>query len=188
VESARREIARRCEYERPFQWLTGLDVVNHHTLSDFRIEHREALDELFSQVLAVLSAEGLITLERVMHDGIKVYANAGQSSFCSKERIEKHLEIARQHVVAMGEPCADVPDVRRRKAQERAGRERQQRLALALKRYESIRADSFHLSAGSAAEVANNPFYVTDKMIWRPQSEARVHARRSEVARHLKPR
>jgi transposase len=84
-----REIARRCEYEPPFQWLTGLDVVNYHTLSDFRIEHRETLDELFSQVLAVLSAESLITLERVMHDGTKVYANAGQSSFCSKERIEK---------------------------------------------------------------------------------------------------
>jgi transposase len=44
-----REIARRCEYEPPFQWLTGLDVVNYHTLSDFRIEHREGLDELFSQ-------------------------------------------------------------------------------------------------------------------------------------------
>jgi hypothetical protein len=72
--------------------------------------------------------------------GTKVYANAGQSSFCSKERIEKHLEIARQHVVAMGEPCADVSDVRRQKAQERARRERQQRLALALNEYESIRA------------------------------------------------
>ena len=108
-----REIARRCEYEPPFQWLTGLDIVNHHSLSDFRIEHREALDELFSQVLAVLSAEGLITLERVMHDGTKIYANAGQSSFCSKERIEKHLEIARQHVVAMGEPCAELSQVQK---------------------------------------------------------------------------
>lgn len=133
-----REIARRCEYEPPFQWLTGLDVVNYHTLSDFRIEHREALDELFSQVLAVLSAEGLITLERVMHDGTKVYANAGQSSFCSKERMEKHLEIARQHVVAMGEPCADVPDVRRRKAQQRARRDREQRLTQALSEYEKV--------------------------------------------------
>ena len=52
--SSAREIARRCEYEPAFQWLTGLGVVNHHTLSDFRIEHREALDELFTQVLAVL--------------------------------------------------------------------------------------------------------------------------------------
>jgi transposase len=79
--SSAREIARRCEYEPPFQWLTGLEIVNHHTLSDFRIEHRAALDELFTQVLAVLGAEGLITLERVMHDGTKVYANAGKRLF-----------------------------------------------------------------------------------------------------------
>jgi transposase len=67
--SSAREIARRTEYEPAFQWLTGLDAVNYHTLSDFRIEYRNELDELFTQVLAVLSSEGLITLERVMHDG-----------------------------------------------------------------------------------------------------------------------
>lgn len=137
--SSAREVARRCEYEPAFQWLTGLVVVNHHTLSDFRIEYREALDELFTQVLAVLNAEGLVTLERVMHDGTKVYANAGKRSFCSRKRIEEHLKIAREHMAAMGEPDADVPDARRRKAQERARREREHRLTHALSEYETVR-------------------------------------------------
>jgi hypothetical protein len=26
------------EYEPGLQWLTGMQVINHHTLSDFRIE------------------------------------------------------------------------------------------------------------------------------------------------------
>jgi hypothetical protein len=82
------------------------------------------LDELFTQVLAVLIGEGLVTLERVMHDGTKVYANAGQRSFCHKKRIEEHLRIAREHLAAMGEPDVDVIVARRRKAQERARRER----------------------------------------------------------------
>jgi len=137
--SSAREIARRCEYEPAFQWLTGLGVVNHHTLSDFRIEHREALDELFTQVLAVLTAENLITLERVMHDGTKVYANAGKSSFCTKKRIEAYLKIAREHVAAMGEPdAAELSEPRRLKASERARREREQRLTHALSEYEKI--------------------------------------------------
>src|SRR3954453_7627743 len=106
VSVSRERIARRCEYEPAFQWLTGLGVINHHTLSDFRIEHREALDELFTQVLAVLSAENLITLERVMHDGTKIYANAGKSSFCTKKRIEAQLKIAREHMARMGPPGA----------------------------------------------------------------------------------
>ena len=137
--SSAREIARRCEYEPAFQWLTGLSVINHHTLSDFRIEHREALNELFTQVLAVLSAEKLITLERVMHDGTKIYANASKKSFCTKKRIEEHLNIAREHVAAMGEPdAAEVPELRRLKARERARREREQRLAHALSEYQNI--------------------------------------------------
>jgi hypothetical protein len=37
-------------------------VVHYHTLSDFRVDHQEALDKLFAQLLAILSREGLITL------------------------------------------------------------------------------------------------------------------------------
>jgi hypothetical protein len=40
-------------------------VVNHHTLSDFRVEHGEALQDLFVQVLAMLTMKKLIALERV---------------------------------------------------------------------------------------------------------------------------
>jgi hypothetical protein len=36
--------------------------IGAHTLSDFRVDHAEALRELFVQVLGLLSAEGLITL------------------------------------------------------------------------------------------------------------------------------
>src|SRR6202167_2092841 len=71
-----REVARRCEFDPAFQWLTGLEEVNYHTLADFRVAKQKELDELFSQVLASLSQEGLITLEPVMQDGTKIKAQA----------------------------------------------------------------------------------------------------------------
>jgi len=74
-----REVAGRCAYEPAFQWLTGLKEVSHHTLSDFRVAHGAALDELFTEALGVLSAEGLVSLERVMHDGTKIRAQAAPS-------------------------------------------------------------------------------------------------------------
>ena len=40
------------------------------------MERQEELDELFTQVLAALSKEGLITLETVMQDGTKIKALA----------------------------------------------------------------------------------------------------------------
>lgn len=48
--SSAREIERQCAYEPAFRWLTGLKTVNHRTLSDFRVEHGAALQDLFAQV------------------------------------------------------------------------------------------------------------------------------------------
>jgi len=76
-----REVARRCEFDPAFQWLTGLDEVNYHTLADFRVEKQKELDVLFTQVLAALSKEGLITLEQVMQDGTKIKTLASTRSF-----------------------------------------------------------------------------------------------------------
>jgi transposase len=99
-----REVARRCEYDPAFQWLTGLDEVNYHTLADFRVQRQQELDELFTQVLAALSKEGLVTLEQVMQDGTKIKAQASVRSYRGEETIREHLERARRRVAEMGDP------------------------------------------------------------------------------------
>src|SRR5213595_555269 len=76
-----REISRRLQYDPAFQWLAGLEVINYHTLSDFRVVFDKELIELFTNSLGVMSAAGLVSLERVMHDGTKVRACAGADSF-----------------------------------------------------------------------------------------------------------
>ena len=86
--SSARELSRMCEYEPGCQWLTGMGAVNHHTLSDFRVEHKEGLDGVFAQVLGLLSAEGLVELKQVTLDGTKVKANAGKDTFRREERVE----------------------------------------------------------------------------------------------------
>jgi len=136
--SSAREIARRCSYEPAFQWLCGLGEINHHTLSDFRVNHDAGLCELFVQVLGVLSSEGLVSLERVMHDGSRIKACAGADSFRREERLKEHLEAARKQVEAMGDARQEGPS-RKRAAQERAVRERQQRLEQALEEVQKVR-------------------------------------------------
>ncbi len=76
-----REIHRRLDYDPAFQWLAGLEVINNHTLSDFRVAYDHPMTELFVNSLGVMSAEGLVSLERVMHDGTKIRACAGADSF-----------------------------------------------------------------------------------------------------------
>ncbi len=139
--SSAREVSRLCGYHPAYQWLTGLDPVNYHDLSDFRVGHQKALDELFVQVLGVLSVEGLITLERVMHDGTKVKACAGVDTFRREQNIQKHLQMARRQVEEMGDPRSEELSRRVRKARERAAREKQQRLELAVAEMEKLRAE-----------------------------------------------
>ena len=138
--SSAREISRRCEYDPAYQWLTGLEVINHHTLSDFRVQHEEALDELFIQVLGVLSHEGLVTLERVMHDGVKIEAGASDKSFRRQGTLERHLESAREVVEKMKEADSEEVSERVVMARERAVRERKERLEAALRELKHMQA------------------------------------------------
>lgn len=131
-----REIERLLEYEPGFQWLCGLDSINHHTLSDFRVKHKKALDELFTQMLALLEKEELLSLECVMHDGTKIRAQAGVDSFRREKTVQEHLERARRVVEGMGDPREDRD--RRQAAQERSARETAERLERAAKELEKI--------------------------------------------------
>ena len=161
--SSAREMARRCEYEPAFQWLCGLEPISYHTLSDFRSEQKAALDDLFVQVLGMLSAEGLITLERVTLDGTKIKANAGGNTFRRQETMEAHLQLAREQVRLMEEQAAAEEQMAKRQvaARRRAARQRQSRLEAALREVERLQQekkedrDSFVARASSTDAEAH---------------------------------
>jgi hypothetical protein len=136
-------VERRCGYDPAFQWLTGMEVVNYHTLTDFRADHAPALDNLFAQLLAVLSSEGLIGLEgAVVHDGTKSEASASGKSFHREPTLRAHLEAARQRVQEMGDPRQEESNAspRATAARERAAREKVEKLEWALKEMEKVQA------------------------------------------------
>ena len=130
------ELERLCTYHDAYRWLRGGVPVNYHTLSDFRSDHDEALDEVFTQLLAVLTQQGLVSLKRVSQDGMRVRASAGASSFRRRGRLEGFLQAAREQVEAVkkqGEAGVDTQrSVRQHKAQQRAAQQRAERIEQAL--------------------------------------------------------
>jgi transposase len=136
--SSARELSRMCDYEPACQWLTAMRPINHHTLSDFRVEGDEELQEIFVQVLGLLSAEGLVEMKRITQDGTKVRAQAGADSFRREQRIREHLELARQQVAAMSSPESEQLSQREILARNRASREKQERLQQALLELEHL--------------------------------------------------
>jgi transposase len=135
-----REVARRCEYEPAFQWLTGMEVVNYHTLADFRVEHEKALDQLFAQLLGVLSSEGLVSLENVVLDGTKVKASASGNSFHREKSLRAHLAAARQRVKEMGDARQEASSPRVAARQRAVAKEKVERLERALEEIKKVQA------------------------------------------------
>jgi len=139
-----RELARRCDRqsgELTFQWICGGVSVNHHTLSDFRVAHVELLDATLTHSVAVLMEEGLVTLDRVAQDGMKVRASAGAASFHRRSTLEKHLEQAREQIETLKQELDADPAAahcRQQAARERAAREQVERLTRALEQLEEI--------------------------------------------------
>ena len=75
-----RALSRMTGWEPGLRWLTGCVEINAHTLSDFRVDDKKRLDELFTGLVTVLRREGLVDLRVVTQDGTKVKAYAGKQS------------------------------------------------------------------------------------------------------------
>ncbi|MGN6366770.1 MAG: IS1182 family transposase [Phycisphaerae bacterium] len=93
-----RKLAELCQSHVAYQWLCGEVNVNYHTLNDFRVGHAQALDALFTQVLGRLMNAGLVRVQRISQDGLRVRASAGSSSFKRQEKLESCLREAKEHL------------------------------------------------------------------------------------------
>ncbi len=138
-----RELDRRCETDIPYLWMLGTVQVNYHTLSDFRVQHGTRLEQLLVDTVAALIDRGIVPLETIAQDGMRVRASAGSSSFRRKPTLEKLQQEAQEHVDRLKREAESEKDrlggdARRKAAAERAARERQERLDEALRQHEQL--------------------------------------------------
>ena len=126
-----RQLTRMCEQHLAYRWLCGGVSMNYHTLSDFRVAHAAVLDQLLAGGVAALVGQGLVALDVLAQDGLRVRAAAGAGSFRRRERLGKLAAAAQARVERLraeleADPAAG--DRRQRAAQQRAAREREERV------------------------------------------------------------
>jgi transposase len=160
-----RALDRLCVEHVAYIWLCGGVTMNHHSLSDFRVQHAAALDALMTQLLGRLHHAGLIAFEHVAQDGIRVRASAGAASFHRQATLEKSLAEAEALLATLragaGPADDEPPTARQRAARERAVRERAERLKAAL-------------AAMPAAQAAKEPTKREHARVSDTDPEARV--------------
>ena len=96
-----REIERRCATDVAFRWLSANTAPDYRSVSRFRRRHLVALDDLFSQVLGLCAAAGLVKLGRVALDGTKLRASASRHKAMSYHRMEARITDIEAQVAAM---------------------------------------------------------------------------------------
>lgn len=131
-----------CKDHNAFKWLCGDVNVNYHTLTDFRTDNRELLDDLLTQSVAVFLNQGMITLERIAQDGIRVRASAGSSSYRRKETLEDNYQLAKlfvQQLISEQEASPNEILDKKKAAELRFAKEKEAKLLQALEQLELLK-------------------------------------------------
>jgi transposase len=129
-----RALERLCERHDAYRWLCGGVSVNYHGLADFRVGCAGLLDRLLSEHLAALMQAGLVDLDTLAQDGVRIRANAGTSSFRREATLEEKLAAAKAVVEELKREVEASPDAsnqRIKAARERAARQRVERIEAA---------------------------------------------------------
>jgi transposase len=122
-----RALERLCENHDAYRWLCGGVSVNHHLLADFRVDCADLLDRLLCEHLAALAKAGLVDLQILAQDGVRVRASAGAASFRREATLDRHLaeaEAVVEHLKREADAGSDASNRRIQAAKERAARER----------------------------------------------------------------
>ena len=88
-----RKLETACKENINFMWLSGMSYPDHNTINRFRgVRLKEALRSVFEEVVKLLAAEGLLSIEEVYTDGTKIEANANKYTFVWKKAIQTNKE------------------------------------------------------------------------------------------------
>ena len=126
-----------------YRWICGGVSVNHHSLSDFRVQQVAFLDRLLTHSVAVLMSQGLVRLQRVAQDGMRVRASAGAASFRRKPKLRQCLQQAQEQIERLRQELEDDPEATKRRqvaARQRAAEDRHRRVAEALEQMAAVEA------------------------------------------------
>ena len=108
-ERSSRVIERRCARDVAYRVIAGGLRPDHAAVARFRARHQKALGGLFSQVLRLLAAEGMVSLGMISLDGTKLAGNAAQRANRTLPQIGKLLAEAAAADAAEDARYGDAP-------------------------------------------------------------------------------
>jgi len=128
-ENSGRRINELCKRDLAYMWICGEVSVNYHTICDFRTQHSTLLQRILTDSITLLHLNGLVKLETIAQDGMRVRAHAGSGSFHRQSSLEESRTLAEAFLKQLDNEDDDEDRNQGQKsARKRAARERLERL------------------------------------------------------------
>jgi transposase len=162
-ERSSRVIEKRRVWDVGYRVIAGGLQPDHATIARFRVRHEAALGGLFTQVLRLLAAEGMVSLGLLSLDGTKLAGNAAQKANRTLPQIEKILAEAAAADAGEDAEGGSPPPVtpralaRRAERRERLARARDRLAAEDAARQDAHRAKQEAWEAAAAAGMRRGP-------------------------------
>jgi len=153
--SSARLIEEYTEEHAAFIWLCGGVKLNYHTIADFRVQY-ELLDGLLTQSVASLAEAGIISLEQVSQDGVRVRANAGDNTFRREGTLTQKYKLAQQLVEDLANEAKKSPSAcksRQEAAKKRAAEEKVERLEAAIQNLKKLQEEKIERKKKKGKEI-----------------------------------
>lgn len=88
-----RKLEAACKENINYMWLSAMNFPDHNTINRFRsLRLKDALRNIFEEVVQLLASEGLLSIEQIYTDGTKIEANANKYTFVWKKAIATNKE------------------------------------------------------------------------------------------------
>ena len=150
-EGSARFLSELIERDNLYRWLAGGLTICHRVLSEFRVLDGDYMERLLVAHVADLMHAGLVTMQTVAQDGMRVRANAGKSSFRRKgtleemeAQVQEQLQVLREE---LDRPSGDSRETRRTARKLRAKAEQLQRIKQAQEERTKLEAQRARRSA-----------------------------------------
>ena len=107
-----RKIEAACKENIHYMWLSAMNFPDHNTINRFRgVRLKNALRNVFEEVVQLLVAEGLLSVEDVFTDGTKIEANANKYTFVWKKAIATNKEKMKKQLTEIWQYAQSVATV-----------------------------------------------------------------------------
>ena len=167
-----REMEKKCREDLAYMYLAEMQTPDHSTLSNFRCQHDEAVQAIFSQTVFLGIESELIDFNHIANDGTKIKGAGSRSQIVSGEKLEskiKKCESLAKEIMEEARKADENHEKARLKKKEAKVRRKLEKLEKAKELYEKAKSGDkekdkklrYHLTEEEARLMKDNHGFIS---------------------------